>query len=317
MAGRIAKEKDPKKTPKKQCAKCLKEKKRDGDFYADYTYDSINADKKLPICKECLWDIAGYTGDINLAKEALRKINRPFLSNVWESSINEAADEKSIFRTYIKNIQMVQSKTLTWKDSDEFTDRSRNSNSVNNESKISSSSEESYISEEDFNLPIDQLKKKWGRNFEIEDYYKLEDFYNKMMTSNKIETPQDETYLKKLAVISLKMDKELEAGNYSQVKQLGDLFSKYMADSKFRAMDQTDASKTGGLRTFSQIYAEVEKDGFIPPWEEYRKFKGLKQDIVDKTIMYILNYTLKLNKVSQLTAPPDDTPLMDEDEIDE
>jgi hypothetical protein len=86
-----------------------------------------------------------------------------------------------------------------------------------------------------------------------------------------------------------------------------------MADSKFRAMDQTDASKTGGLRTFSQIYAEVEKDEFIPPWEEYRKVKGLEQDIVDKTIMHILNYTLKLNKAPQLIEPPEDTPKIEED----
>jgi hypothetical protein len=171
--------------------------------------------------------------------------------------------------------------------------------------------EQFNIIEEDIK-PTADLIKKWGK-FEPEDYFKLEDFYTKMMISNKIETPQEETYLKKLAVISLKMDKELEAGNYGQVKQLGDLFSKYMADSKFRAMDQTDASKTGGLRTFSQIYAEVEKDEFIPPWEEYRKVKGLEQDIVDKTIMHILNYTLKLNKAPQLIEPPEDTPKIEED----
>jgi hypothetical protein len=82
-------------------------------------------------------------------------------------------------------------------------------------------------------------------------------------------------------------------------------------------MDKTDADKTGGIRSFSTIYAEVEKDGFIPPWEFYRKIKGIKQDIVDKTIMHIENFTLKLNKIEQMTTPPIDTPELEKDEIDE
>jgi hypothetical protein len=90
-----------------------------------------------------------------------------------------------------------------------------------------------------------------------------------------------------------------------------------MADSKFRAMDLTDATKTGGIRGFGQIYAEVEKDGFIPPWEDYAKIKGVDQDIIDKTIMYILNYTLKLNKIPQFIEPPEDTPKIKVDDIDD
>jgi len=159
----------------------------------------------------------------------------------------------------------------------------------------------------------EELIIKWGKWNDLNDYLILEDFCARMQQYNRIETPQDEFYLKKLAVISLKMDKELEKGSYNAVKQLGDLFSKYMADSKFRASDLSDASKTGGLRTFSQIYTEVEKDGFIPPWEEYRKIKGLTQDIVDKSIMHILNYTLKLNKIPQMIEPPNDTPKIEDD----
>ena len=152
-----------------------------------------------------------------------------------------------------------------------------------------------------------EMVNRWGK-YKPEEYHNLEKFYWEMKDRNKIETPQEETYLKKLALISLKMDQELAAGNYPQARDLGNLFSKYMADSQFRAMDKTEADKTGGLRTFSQIYAEVEKDDFIPPWEYYMKIKGLKQDIVDKTIMYIANFILRLNKIEQMTEPPADTP---------
>jgi hypothetical protein len=90
-----------------------------------------------------------------------------------------------------------------------------------------------------------------------------------------------------------------------------------MADAKLRTSDTSDADKSGGIRRFSDIYLEVEKDDFIPPWEYYRKINGAKQDIVDKTIMFILNFMLKFNKSDKLTQIPNNTPKIDLDEIDE
>lgn len=276
------------------CIQCGKSQPKDKNFYntKNKMYENIG---KIPVCKTCLISMVDYE-DMETVYSILRQFDIKFDIYYWEKAT------ESSYETFAKYITMANSlpqfSGMGWNNSI-FEKNMSNVTSVGNNESIPNK-------EEDFK-PSLELIKKWGK-FEPEDYYKLEDFYTKMMISNKIETPQEETYLKKLAVISLKMDKELEVGNYAQVKQLGDLFSKYMADSKFRAMDQTDASKTGGLRTFSQIYAEVEKDEFIPPWEEYRKIKGLEQDIVDKTIMYILNYTLKLNKMPQLIHPPEDTP---------
>lgn len=287
--------------PKKYCPHCKKEKVL-GEFY---TSNSTSAtDGRHHICRKCLLELIDFN-NLSDIQQLLMELNKPFLYDLWETSIKKDSNNpQATFGLYLKNLYL-NDKDLTWKNSRFEKDKTEVAH-------------KNYEIETDNNLDFKitpDLIIKWGKNYEPEDYYKLEDFYNKMMESNKIESAQDKTYLKKLSVISLKMDKELEEGNYSQVKQLGDLFSKYMADSKFRAMDQSDASKTGGLRTFSQIYSEVEKEEFIPPWEEYRKIKGLKQDIVDKTIMYILNYTLKLNKVSQLTSPPDDTPNIEEVDV--
>jgi hypothetical protein len=87
-----------------------------------------------------------------------------------------------------------------------------------------------------------------------------------------------------------------------------------MADSKFRAMDKTEADKTGGIRSFSMIYAEAESPDFIPPWEYYKKIKGISQDIVDKCIMHMENFILRLNRVEKMTTPPVDTPKITQDE---
>ncbi|MEK4427817.1 hypothetical protein MHB54_01010 [Paenibacillus sp. FSL M7-0802] len=286
---------------KKVCLKCNKSQTVDKYYKSE---SDEYADKLYPVCKNCVVTSVN-TENIGEVQDQLMKLNRPFVYNLWESSKEEAVRRKmTIFGVYMKNVQLAHNRHLTWKDSI-FEDDMDIENYQDDENK-------KY--KFDFEI-TPEIILRWGSNYEAEDFIKLEDFYQKMKTSNKIETPSDETYLKKLSVISLKMDKELEAGRYGQVKQLGDLFSKYMADSKFRASDKTEADKTGGIRNFSTIYAEVEKDGHIPPWEHYRKIKGIDQDMVDKTIMHIENFTLRLNKIDRMSEPPSDTPKIHSEDV--
>lgn len=288
---------------KKYCNTCERDKNVT-DFYV--SGNKFDADGRFGVCKPCLKKNIDYS-NMQTVKDALLQMNRPFIASIWKSAIEEATlKRQDIFGLYIKTIQLKKFKDLTWNDS------------VLNELTSKLVQEEDLTVEKNTHNTIfevtSEMIMRWGSNYEQLDYAKLEDFYQKMKTSNKIETPSDETYLKKLSVISLKMDKELEKGNYGQVKQLGDLFSKYMADSKFRASDKTEADKTGGIRNFSTIYAELEKDDHIPPWEEFRKVKGISQDLVDETIMHIENFTLRLNKIERMTSPPSDTPKVELDD---
>lgn len=257
-------------------------------------------DGKSPMCKKCIKSSINYD-DIRTVHNVLRAMDTPFIIDLWERGEGKKGDR---FGNYLRNLNLLtNNKDLTWDDS-----------VFEHTSHESSIQEESLPQMPSINFQVTpNMIMRWGHKYQLDDYIKLEEFYHSMKDMNKIETPQDETYLKKLAVISLKMDQELESGNYGQVKQLGDLFSKYMADSKFRAMDKTEADKTGGIRTFGSIYAEVEKDDHIPPWEHYRKIKGITQDIVDQTIMHIENFTLRLNKIERMIEPPDDTPKIEDD----
>jgi hypothetical protein len=258
----------------------------------------------------CLKDMStDSNGNINIDKfkSVLKEIDKPYLHDLIQSAFNESKNtDGDIVGIYFKNINSLpQYKSLGWKNSI-FEPQLRE------EQNYSQENEFSYTN---FKITNEMIM-RWGNKYVEDEIYELEKFYNDMKTSNTIETAQDIAYLKKLSIISLNMDKALMAGNSGEAKQLGDLFSKYMADSKFRAMDKTDADKSGGIRRFCDIFAEVEKDDFIPPWEKYRKINGAKQDIVDKTIMFILNFMLKFNKSDKLVTPPSDTPKIDNDEID-
>lgn len=168
--------------------------------------------------------------------------------------------------------------------------------------------DDSIVTSEDFDG-------RWLRSKYI-DAVHMENFYQKMKRDNRIESAQDETYLLKLARMNLELDLAMENDQWEKFNKLSATFSKFMGDAKLRSMDKTEADRTGGLRSFGQIYAEVEKDGFIPPWKHYVKINGAKQDIVDKTIMHIENFTLKLNKVNRMITPPEDCPKLDDFEID-
>jgi hypothetical protein len=287
---------------KKICDNC----KREIALINFYNTNSVlSVDGKLNICKNCVKSMIDYNNMETIYK-ILQLLDIPFLYSYWRSAVESNPEDP--WNTYIRiaNSKMNEFKKGTWKDS-KFEPESINPVKYNINQQVS------Y--QNNFEVTQEMIL-KWGNKYLPEDYYELERFYNEMERTNNIETTQDMVYLKKLAVISLKMDKELEEGNYDEVKKLGDLFSKYMADSKFRAMDKTDADRSGGIRRFSDIYAEVEKDGFIPPWEYYRKINGAKQDIVDKTITYILNFMLKFNRIEKLSESPIDTPFIELDEID-
>jgi len=282
---------------KKICDNC----KRELALTQYYNTNSVlSVDGKLNICKVCVKSMIDYN-NIETVYKILQLLDVPFIYSYWRSAKEKAPEDPWSIYIRIANSKMNEFKKGTWKDS-KFEPESINQVKINIDNMV-----DHYSSFE----TTSEIINRWG-NYSNEEYFKLEQFYWDMKEKNKIETPQEETYLKKLSLISMKMDIELEAGRYDEAKKLGDLFSKYMADSQFRAIDKTDADKTGGLRGFGQIYAEVEKDDFIPPWENYRQIKGLSQDMVDKTIMYIANFTLKLNKVESMTEPPFDTPKINE-----
>jgi hypothetical protein len=171
------------------------------------------------------------------------------------------------------------------------------------------------IKTDDTIVTAEDFDGRWLRSKYI-DALHMESFYQRMKRDNRIESAQDETYLLKLARMNLEMDSAMEKDEWDKFNKLSTTFSKFMGDAKLRSMDKTEADRTGGLRSFGQIYAEVEKDGFIPPWKQYSKINGAMQDIVDKTIMHIENFTLKLNKANRMTTPPRDCPKLEDYEID-
>lgn len=277
-----------------QCSACT-EMKRTTEMFK--SYNPMHKSGFLPYCKSCFkamcFDEVGNLSPDRM-KKALQQVDRPFLIELYKNATECTGDKVG---NYMKDIGLPQYKDLNY----------GNSIFETHEMSLEGLSYEGLGKD---------VTNRW-KGYSPEDVVILEEFYQSMKVDNRIETVQDETYLKKLAVINLEQDKAGQRGEWGNYDKLGSMFSKFMADAKLRKSDQTEADRSGGLKNFGMIYNEVESDDWIPPWSHYAKINGAKQDIVDKTIMYIMNFALRTNKIERLTMPPMDTPKMVIDEIDE
>ena len=113
------------------CYLCDTHKTRD-KFYV--STDPMNKSGLTPICKDCAKKIALKIGkdkvehepDKDSVIETMRYLNKPFLSKLWDASIQESENlasgkiRSNGYYSYIKNVAMGQYNTLTFKDSDIF-----------------------------------------------------------------------------------------------------------------------------------------------------------------------------------------------------
>lgn len=114
------------------CYMCDTHKVRD-KFYV--STDPLNKSGITPICKDCARKIAlkigkdkvEHTPDKESVIEAMRYLNKPFYSKLWDASVQESENlasgkvRSNGYLSYVKNVAMGQYNGATFKDSDIFT----------------------------------------------------------------------------------------------------------------------------------------------------------------------------------------------------
>lgn len=154
---KIVKTKDEEPERKYLCPYCDKEKDKDG-FYV--SSDPLVLTGLTTMCRDCAKKVArnynpltGEYGDCTKEsiQNALERLDRPWLENVYEASYKEFNDPQAgkkrstLWSAYIKNISMPQYVGMRWRDGDLFTTYQVNA-------KINEKPEEAYdatVSDED------------------------------------------------------------------------------------------------------------------------------------------------------------------------
>lgn len=249
------------------------------------------SDGKVPICKQCIKDDLDET-DVNSVKKVLRQIDKPFIAIEWQKCLNSG---KEPFGWYLRQISALhQYKDLTYDDSvdgEVDTLNYKNTNDLD-------------ISDDDiYEKATPDVKRKWGTGYSDKEYYELEQTWKDMITSNDINTPQHKKNLKLYCKLAVRVERALEDGDIKTFEMLNKQFSELQKNSGFRPIDKRSGSESAGIRSFSAIWEEVESDGFIEPWD-----LEFSQDVIDKTIIYMSNYTRKILDLGQIISVPADAP---------
>lgn len=265
------------------------------------------SDGKVPFCKNCIKKMMPED-DIDAVKKILRQIDKPFLIEVWNKA---KSNKNNTIGEYFRPINSLpQYSHLTWEDSIHYdeADNVVDKEMTKAQSSFSEITDIDEVETEHGTIKVTkEMKSKWG-NYSNRDIIEMEKLFKEMERANDIGTPQHKRQLFFYCKLTVLMDKALEEGDFAGYEKLSRQFDTLTKSSGFRPIDKKDTSN--GIRTFSQVYEEVEKDGFIEPYPI-----ETRQDIVDRTTQYILNYQLKLLNMEQLSSPPTDTPKLKDDEI--
>lgn len=242
--------------PTKICKVCDKNKKL-SEFYK--VESRLYPDGVMDVCSDCLKE-GMDPEDIDEVVGILRQMNKPFIKDTWENAVETSEKLKSKphpFGEYMRNINSLkQHQGKTFKDSEEVF-------------VVSDMYDKNYSSikrDDGEEIMFDpELIMKWGDRFTQYELLKLEKFYQEMNTQYEISTEIQKNLLRQLATISLEMDRVIADSDFKTYNDLVRSQNTIMQSSGFRPIDKKNVNDETGMGSFSEIWAEIEKeDGFIP-----------------------------------------------------
>ena len=242
--------------PTKICKVCDKSKKINEFYKVD---SKLHPDGRMDVCTDCLKE-GMDPSNMDEVVGILRQMNKPFIKDVWENAVESSSKLKSKphpFGEYMRNINSLkQYSDKTFKDSEE----------VFTVSDMYDKNLSSITRDDGEEIKFDpEMIIKWGERYTQYELLKLEKFYQEMSLQYDVSTEIQKNLLRQLAVVSLEMDKALSDGEHKIYNDLVRSQNTIMQSSGFRPIDKKNINDETGLGSFSEIWAEIEKeDGFIP-----------------------------------------------------
>lgn len=228
-----------------RCTKTLSAK----SFYSDR---NPLIHESFGICKSCGKD---YVKEENLTTlyDLLQTMNVPYLKDYWSKAVNSESDTLG---NYLKNLNSLnQNKDLKFSDSN---DMSKKSSQVEN------------LDNEDFKIsPL--MIKRWGRTYDIEEYIRLEEIFERMGGYGEIDSVQ-EYLLINVCKTQLVADMALEEGDHAKFEKMIGTLSKLMGDANIKPVQvKANAENGSKMKSWGEWVLLIEENEPID--EEDTSFK--------------------------------------------
>lgn len=126
---------------------------------------------------------------------------------------------------------------------------------------------------------------KWGYNFtSFDQLMQLENLYTSTLKSYNISDPLRKDAIKKAAIVSLKIDESIFAGDGKELKELTAAYQNFLKIAKIEEF--ATAADDGTIRTVADLVSYLERNGYY-----IKSTVKERQDIVDMTLDNILENT--------------------------
>ncbi|NUJ17389.1 hypothetical protein FKN04_12440 [Bacillus glycinifermentans] len=276
--------------PKKKCSSCGKEKAH--TFF--YKVDSpLFPDGMINICRDCVREQVDVD-DLEAVIGFLRQIDKPFVEKIWNEAVQSGRHALGEYIRKINSLQQLKGKTFD--DSDGIQGIGKSTDLQTAKLSDSIKTQQGRLIEYS-----DELVDKWGIGYKKHEYLQMEKFYTDMKETHEINTAIHIDQLKQLSYLSVERDRLRQAGDWPNYNKLSKTMEDMTKSAGFRPVDRQGLDDATGIRSFSQIFEEVEKRGF-------RKPPAIKfdEDIVDAMIVSLANYYNRLVGKQILSELPED-----------
>lgn len=275
--------------PKKVCNTCGKNKQTTFFFKVD---SHLFPDGMINTCRDCVREQVDVE-DMEQVISFLRQIDKPFLQDYWDEAVKSKNHPLGEYIRKVNSLSQMKGKNFD------------NSDGINGVGKIDLSSAKtpdfvSNVKGEVIEYSED-LVDKWGIGYKKHEYLKMEKFYQDMRLTHEIHTPVHVNKLMELAYLSIEQERlrqERDMPNYTKLAKTIDDMEK---SAGFRPVDRQGIDGATGIKSFAQIWEEVEKKGFRKPPKSV-----FDEDIVDAMIVSLGNYYNRLVGRQILSEIPDE-----------
>lgn len=227
------------------------------------------------VCYDCACKALDFT-DLDAVNKFCQFMDIPFLANDWLKIYKSTNDKRTILEDYIRSVRGSEYSKATWKDYTLLWEKARETDSVL--AKLPELSADLFL----------YLKKKWGsyEDFGVEEYLKMESYEKHTLNYYNFRDEARRDMIRKLALVSVLIDKKLAAGDTREVATLITSYQSLMKESGIQNAVQND---TETIESLSELISFLEEHNWLM---DYRVTET--RDIVDATIRNFQQYVSAL-----------------------
>lgn len=237
------------------------------------THSKFYLDGYLPFCNTCISEIIdAKDNNWEIIDKICQWADIPFVVKEWDR-ISQITLPSETWATYAKVFSTQEYQNLGWGDYYRQYKKLKEAGLI--EEEIPEVREKRY----------NDLRRKWGENYDEEELNHLEDLYSGLLNTQNISGALQIDQAQKLCKLSLEIDNRIRAGD-KEVDKFMSSYDKIIKSAEFTPKNTKNATD---FDSFAEVAYWLEKHGKINKF-----YDNVTRDVIDEALKNIENYNQRL-----------------------